>query len=163
MSPSSMDAGTYVSLQLVRPGEALAAEQPVAHKRPLSRVPPQVRFEMCCFFFPGSSLDVEDWQFGHRHLLHRRAVARGDLVCSSAAICVWYCAKSVCPSTKPLCSWKRWGPREDVWVTWFPCWRLHHGMSSPVFGDNCLCCWCTRPEGPVTKLVMAGAMGVGAA
>jgi len=38
-----------VSLQLVRPGEALAAEQPVAHKRPLSRVPPQVRFEVRSF------------------------------------------------------------------------------------------------------------------
>lgn len=38
-----------VSLQLVRPGETLATEQPVAHKRPLSRVPPQVRLEVRSF------------------------------------------------------------------------------------------------------------------
>lgn len=38
-----------VSLQLVRPGETLATEQPVTHKRPLSRVPPQVRFEVRSF------------------------------------------------------------------------------------------------------------------
>lgn len=38
-----------VSLQLIRPGETLATEQPVAHKRPLSRVPPQVRFEVRSF------------------------------------------------------------------------------------------------------------------
>lgn len=38
-----------VSLQLVRPGETLPTEQPVAHKRPLSRVPPQVRFQVRSF------------------------------------------------------------------------------------------------------------------
>lgn len=38
-----------VSLQLIRPGETLATEQPVAHKRPLPRVPPQVRFEVRSF------------------------------------------------------------------------------------------------------------------
>jgi len=38
-----------VSLQLIRPGETLATEQPVAHERPLPRVPPQVRFEVRSF------------------------------------------------------------------------------------------------------------------
>lgn len=38
-----------VSLQLVRPGETLATEQPVAHKWPLPRVPPQVRLEVRSF------------------------------------------------------------------------------------------------------------------
>lgn len=35
-----------VSLQLVRPGEALATEEPVADKRPLARVPAQVRLQV---------------------------------------------------------------------------------------------------------------------
>lgn len=117
-------------------------------------------WQMCCFFFPGSSLELDDWQLGHRHLRQRLAVARGDLVWRSAAIWVWYCAKSVCPNTKPLWMGKRCGPRGDGWLTWFPCWRLHHGISSPVFGDSCLCCWWTRPECPGMK---PGGMGGGAA
>ena len=35
-----------VSLQLVRPREPLAAEEPVAHERPLAGVPPQVRLQV---------------------------------------------------------------------------------------------------------------------
>lgn len=35
-----------VSLQLVGPGEALAAEQPVADERPLAGMPPEVRLQM---------------------------------------------------------------------------------------------------------------------
>lgn len=38
--------GPEVSLQLVTPGEPLAAEQPVADEGPLARVPPQVRLEV---------------------------------------------------------------------------------------------------------------------
>lgn len=38
--------GPEVSLQLVAPGEPLAAEQPVADEGPLARVPPQVSLEV---------------------------------------------------------------------------------------------------------------------
>jgi hypothetical protein len=38
-----------VSLQLIRPGETLATEKPVTNEWTLSRVPPQVRFEMGSF------------------------------------------------------------------------------------------------------------------
>lgn len=38
--------GTKMTLQLVAPGEPLAAEQPVADERPLARVPSQMRLQM---------------------------------------------------------------------------------------------------------------------
>lgn len=38
-----------VPLELIRPGETLATEQPITHKRTLSRVPPEVRFEVRSF------------------------------------------------------------------------------------------------------------------
>lgn len=38
--------GSQMSLQLVRSGEAFAAEQPVTNERPLASVPPQVCLEV---------------------------------------------------------------------------------------------------------------------
>ena len=53
-----------MSLQLVRAREAFATEQPVTHKRPLSRVPPQVRFQVRSFAVNFSAAgDVADVLF----------------------------------------------------------------------------------------------------
>lgn len=41
--------GAQVPLELVGSGESFTAKKPVAHKGPLTGVPPQVRFEVRCF------------------------------------------------------------------------------------------------------------------
>lgn len=77
-----------VSLQLVRPGEALATEEPVADKRPLARVPAQVRLQVRRFpvNFPAAG-DVADVLL----LLARLVAGRGGLAvgtpAASAAAC----------------------------------------------------------------------------
>lgn len=53
-----------VSLQFVRTCEALATEQPITYERPLSRVPPEVRFQVRGFAVNFSAAgDVADVLF----------------------------------------------------------------------------------------------------